>query len=305
MNYALSRVAGIVPTLFVICTLGFFVVRLAPGGPFDDTQTLPAQVRANLEHVYGLDQPLIQQYLRYMSGVAHGDFGPSLRMRDVQIRDLLAAGLPLSLTLGAAAVALAILAGIPLGVRAAYRPRGLCDRAAAILAAAVLGIPNFVLAPLLTLLLGVYLHWLPVAGWSGRARELVLPVLVLALPIAATLAQLARAGTLDVLRQPWLRTAHAKGLTPRRILLHHVLPPALLPSVSYLGPAVAFALTGSLVVETLFGLPGTGRYLVEGAINRDYPLVMGMIIVYGTLTLLCNLAADLFLAWLDPRTHEP
>ncbi len=304
MDYALWRVAGIVPTLFVICTLGFFVIRLAPGGPFDDAQTLPAAVRANLEHAYGLDQPLARQYVRYMSGIVHGDFGPSLRMRDVQVRDLIGAGLPLSLSLGTGAILLALLTGIPLGIRAAVRPGGACDRLTALLAAVALGIPNFVLAPLLALILGVYLHWLPVAGWSGRARELVLPVSVLALPIAATLARLARAGALDVLRQPWVRTAHAKGLAPGRVLLRHVLPPALLPAVSYLGPAVAFALTGSLVVETLFGLPGSGRYLVEGAINRDYPLVMGMIIVYGTLTLLCNLGADLFLAWLDPRTHE-
>ena len=255
MDYALWRVAGIVPTLFVICTLGFFVIRLAPGGPFDDTQTLPAQVRANLEHAYGLDEPLPRQYFRYMSGIVHGDFGPSLRMRDVQVRDLIGAGLPLSLMLGAGAIVLALAAGVPLGVRAAYRRGGACDRLTALLAAVALGLPNFVLAPLLALVCGVYLHWLPVAGWSGQARELILPVLVLALPIAATLARLTRAGTLDVLRQPWVRTAHAKGLTPARILTRHVLPPALLPAVSYLGPAVAFALTGSLVVETLFGLP--------------------------------------------------
>jgi oligopeptide transport system permease protein len=305
LGYALRRLLGIFPTLLVIITASFCVMRLAPGGPFDAEQTLPPAVRANLERAYGLDQPLPSQYLHYLRGLAHGDFGPSLRQRDFTVSELIAAGLPLSVTLGLAAVLLAVLLGVAAGVLAAvWRGTGI-DHGVTTLAVLAIALPSFVTGPLLALVFGLYLHWLPVAGWeAGEPRYLVLPVLTLALPMAAYLARLMRASLLEVLRAPYVRSARARGIGAARVLWRHALRPALLPVVSYLGPAVAFVVTGSLVVETVFGLPGTGRYLVQGAIDRDYPLVMGMIIVYAVLTLLCNLLADLLYGWLDPGVRH-
>jgi len=306
LSYALRRMAGIVPTLLVIITLSFAIIRLAPGGPFDQEQALTAPVRANLERLYGLDQPLPVQYLRYLRSLAHGDFGASLRQRDFTVSELIGQGLPLSAALGLCAIALALLTGIPAGVAAAlWRNRGV-DFGVSSLAAAGIALPGFVTGPLLALVFGLRLHWLPVAGWeAGSPRYLVLPVLALALPVSAHLARLMRASLLEVLRSPYVRSARARGLGSLRVLWRHALPPALLPVVSYLGPAVAFVVTGSLVVETVFGLPGTGRYLVQGAIDRDYPLVMGMIVVYGALTLVLNLLVDLAYGWLDPGVrHE-
>jgi oligopeptide transport system permease protein len=305
LGYALRRLLGILPTLLVIVTVSFCVMRLAPGGPFDAEQALAPPVRANLERAYGLDQPLPLQYLRYLGRLAHGDFGPSLRQRDFTVSELIATGLPLSVTLGLAAVLLAVLLGIPAGVLAAIRRGSGLDHGVTTLAVLAIALPSFVTGPLLALVFGLYLRWLPVAGWeAGSPRYLVLPVLTLALPIAAYLARLMRGSLLEVLRAPYVRSARARGLGAARVLWRHALRPALLPVVSYLGPAVAFAVTGSLVVETVFGLPGTGRYLVQGAIDRDYPLVMGMIIVYAVFTLLCNLLADLLYGWLDPGVRH-
>jgi oligopeptide transport system permease protein len=306
LRYALRRAAGIAPTLFIIITASFFIVRLAPGGPFDEEQTLSAQVRANLDAAYGLDQPIAFQYWRYLRGLAHGDFGPSLSQRDFTVTDLIAQGLPVSGALGIAAILLALLTGIPLGIVAAIRRGKGVDFGITALVVLGVALPGFVTGPLLALIFGVYLHWLPVAGWEdGAPRYLALPVVTLALPVAAYIARLTRASLLDVFRANFIRTARARGLGGWRILWGHALRPALLPVVSYLGPATAFVVTGSLVVETVFGLPGTGRYLVQGAINRDYTLVMGMVIVYGTLVLLLNLIADLAYGWLDPRVrHE-
>lgn len=304
MRYALKRLAGVVPTLFIIITLSFFIIRIAPGGPFDEEQALPPEIKANLEAAYGLDRPLPEQYLRYLSGLVQGDFGPSFKFKDFSVTELIAQGLPISLMLGLSAVLLALLVGIPLGAMAALRHNSGTDYS--IMGFAVLGIalPSFVTGPLFALVFGLYLRWLPVAGWeTGQLRYLVLPVITLALPVIAYIARLTRGSLLEVLRSNFVRTARAKGLSETQVLLRHALRPALLPVVSYLGPATAFVVTGSLVVETVFGLPGSGRYLVQGAINRDYTLVMGMIVVYGSLTLLCNLIADLLYGWLDPRVR--
>jgi oligopeptide transport system permease protein len=240
-----------------------------------------------------------------LRGLLHGDFGPSLRQRDFSVSELIAQGLPLSATLGLAAILLAVLTGVPAGVLAAlWRNRG-ADYCITTLAAVALALPSFVTGPLFALVFGLYLRWLPVAGWQhGAPRYLVLPVLTLALPVAAYLARLTRASLLEVLGALYVRSARARGLGAARVLWRHALRPALMPVVSYLGPAVAFVMTGSLVVETVFGLPGTGRYLVEGAIDRDYPLIMGMIVVYGALTLLLNLIADLIYGWLDPGVRH-
>jgi len=305
LKLALRRIAALLPTLLIIVTLSFAIVRLAPGGPFDAEQGVSPAVRANLERVYGLGAPLPVQYLRYLRALAHGDFGPSLRQRDFTVSELIRQGLPISATLGVCAIALALLTGIPAGIAAALWRAPAGDLLVAAASALGMALPSFVIGPLLALVLGIYLHWLPVAGWQpGAARYLVLPVLTLALPLAVALARLTRASLLEVLRAPFMRSARARGLGETRVLWRHALRPALLPVVNYLGPAIAFLVTGSLVVEAVFGLPGTGRYLVQGAIDRDYPLVMGMVIVYGSLTLLLNLLADLASGWLDPRSRH-
>jgi len=304
LRYALRRIFGVIPTLFIIIALSFFVIRLAPGGPFDEEQTLPPEVKANLEAAYGLDKPLPEQFVRYLGGLAQGDFGPSYKFKDFTVTELIAQGLPVSLMLGLSAILLALLVGIPLGTLAALRQNSPTDYG--IMAVAVLGIalPSFVTGPLFALIFGLHLRWFPVAGWEpGEYRYLVLPVITLSLPVIAYIARLTRGSLLEVLRTNFVRTARAKGLPERQVILRHALRPALLPVVSYLGPATAFVITGSLVVETVFGLPGSGRYLVQGAINRDYTLVMGMIVVYGGLTLTLNLLADLLYGWLDPRVR--
>jgi oligopeptide transport system permease protein len=302
--YAVRRIVGLVPTLFVLVTLSFFVIRLAPGGPFDQEQTLPPAIRANLDAAYGLDRPLLAQYGRYLAGLLHGDLGPSFRFKDFRVTELIASGLPLSLTIGLSAAVLAFLAGVPLGAWAAWRERS--RMAAALMGFSMLAVvlPAFVIGPLLALAFGIYWPIFRVGGFvPGDPAYLVLPVVTLALPVAAYVARLTRDSMRDVLRSNFIRTARAKGLGARVILRRHALRPALIPVVSYLGPAVAFIVTGSLVVESVFGLPGSGRYLVQGAIDRDYTLVMGMILVYGVFTLVCNLVADLAYGWLDPRVR--
>ena len=306
LRYALRRFAGVIPTLLILISASFFIMRLAPGGPFQQEQTLSREVRANLDRVYGLDQPIIVQYVRYLRALSHGDFGPSYKQRDFTVTELIAQGLPVSATLGSSALLLALAVGIPLGMLAAIRRRTSVDVGITGLVVLGLALPGFVTGPLLALLFGVHLQWLPAGGWQeGAPRYLVLPAITLAVPLAAYVARLTRASALEVFRANFIRTATARGLGSRRILWGHALRPILLPVVSYIGPAAAFVVTGSLVVETVFGLPGTGRYLVQGAINRDYPLIMGMVIVYGTLVLLLNLITDLVHGWLDPRVrHE-
>jgi oligopeptide transport system permease protein len=302
--YALRRIAGLVPTLFVLLTLSFFIIRLAPGGPFDQEQALPASIRANLDAAYGLDQPLLTQYWRYLGGVIHGDLGPSFRFKDFRVTELIAAGLPLSLTIGAAATLLALVLGVPLGLYAAWRADSWLARVLMNLSLLGVVLPGYVVGPVLALVFGIYWPLFRIAGYEpGDPSFLVLPVVTLALPVIAYLAQLTRTSLQEVLQSNFIRTARAKGLKSRVVLFRHALRPSLIPVVSYLGPAVAFIITGSLVVETVFGLPGSGRYLVQGALNRDYTLVMGMILVYGVFTLLCNLLADLLYGWLDPRVR--
>jgi oligopeptide transport system permease protein len=234
-----------------------------------------------------------------------GDFGPSFRFRDFTVGELIADGLPVSLTLGLAAMLLGLAFGIPAGIWAALSRGGAADRFVMALAVAGISVPVFVVAPLLALVFGLWLQWLPVAGWEpGRPSDLVLPVVALALPLVAFVARLMRGSLLEVMRAPWIRAARARGLRERTVVMRHALPAALLPVVSYAGPAAAAVLAGSLVVETLFGLPGMGRHLVQGALNRDYTLVMGMVIVYAALMIALNLVADLACARLDPRLQR-
>jgi oligopeptide transport system permease protein len=306
LSYTLRRLLGVVPTCLLIVTAAFFLMRAAPGGPFDAEQTLPPEIEANLQAAYGLDQPVLVQFGRYLAGLLQGDLGPSFRMKDFTVAELIGKGLPVTLSIGMAALALALLIGVPLGLLAALRQNRWVDHAVMTLALVGMAVPNFVVAPVLALALGIHLGWLPVAGWQpGSLRHMVLPVVTLALPFIAYVARLTRGSLLEVLQSGYVRTARAKGLAPSAIVRRHALKPTLLPVVSFLGPAAAALLTGSLVVEQVFGLPGVGRYFVQGAINRDYTLVMGMVVFYAALILLLNLLVDLLYGWLDPRIrHE-
>jgi oligopeptide transport system permease protein len=305
LGYAIRRILQAMPTLLLIVAAAFFLMRAAPGGPFDDERALPPEIEANLQAAYGLDQPVTVQFARYLGGLLRGDLGPSFRMKDFTVAELIGRGLPVTLSIGAAALLLGIGLGVPLGLVAGLRQNGRADHAVMSVALAGIAVPNFVVAPVLALVFGLYLGWLPVAGWEpGSARHLVLPVITLALPLVAYLARLTRGSLLEVLQAPFIRTARAKGLDPGVILRRHALKPTLLPVVSFLGPAAAALLTGSLVVEQVFGLPGVGRYFVQGAINRDYTLVMGMVVFYASLILLLNLAVDLVYGWLDPRIRH-
>jgi oligopeptide transport system permease protein len=304
LRYFLTRLAGAIPTLFVIVTLAFFLIRAAPGGPFDQEQTLPPEIMANLQSAYGLDQPIWTQYGRYLGALAHGDFGPSFKYKDFSVTELIGQGFPVTFELGSIAMALALVLGVPIGTFAALHHNSPADYAAMSLAVVGIAIPTFVVLPFLGLVFGIYLRWLPVAGWEpGSMRHLLLPVAALALPPLSVIARLTRANMLEVLRSHFIRTATAKGLPLHAVILRHAMPPALLPVASYLAPAVASIMTGSLVVESIAGLPGIGRYMVQGALNRDYTLVMGMVIIYSTLLILMGLVVDLLYAWLDPRVR--
>lgn len=303
-RYAVARLLGAIPTLFALVTIAFFLVRLAPGGPFDDERQLPPEIEANLQRAYNLDAPLSSQYLRYLGDLARGDLGPSFKYKDYSVAELIATGLPATLRIGLSALVVAVLAGVFCGAVAALRRNGWVDRVVMTLAMTGIAIPNFVVAPALTLLLGVYLRLLPVGGWGdGALRFLILPVVALALPKIAYVARLTRGSLAEVLGSPYIRTARAKGLRGTTILVRHAARAALLPVVSYLGPTAAALLTGSVVIEQIFGIPGLGRYFVQGALNRDYTLVLGIVLFYGTLIILLNLLADLAYGWLDPRVR--
>jgi oligopeptide transport system permease protein len=305
IRYFFTRLAGAIPTLLIIITATFFLMRAAPGGPFDQEQTLPPEIIANLQSAYGLDQPIWTQYGRYLKALLHGDFGPSFKYKDFTVTELIGQGFPVTLQLGVIAMALALSLGILLGTFAALHHNSAADYATMSLAVVGIAIPSFVVLPFLGLLFGVYLHWLPVAGWeAGSLRHLALPVIALALPPLAYIARLTRGSMLEVLRSHFIRTAFAKGLPLHTVILRHALRPALMPVASYLVPAVASIMTGSLVVESIAGLPGIGRYLVQGALNRDYTLVLGMVIIYSTLLIGMGLLVDLLYAWLDPRVRH-
>lgn len=299
-----GRILSAIPTLFAIILLSFMLMRLAPGGPFDAERALPPEVEASLRAQYDLDAPLPVQFGRYLADLARFDFGPSFKYKDFTVTELIADGASVSATLGALALGLAAVLGIALGSAAALNRHSWLDTAVMGLAVSGQVIPTFVIGPLLALVFGLWLGWLPLAGWgNGAPAHLLLPVLTLALPYIASIARLMRASLIETMSENFIRTARAKGASPARILLRHALPPALLPVVSYLGPAAAGLLTGSVVVETIFGLPGIGRYFVQGAINRDYTLVMGVVILYGGLIVLFNMLTDLIYGWLDPRVR--
>jgi oligopeptide transport system permease protein len=302
LAYSLRRLGGAIPTLFVVMTVSFFMMRLAPGGPFDRERMLAPQVEANIKTAYNLDQPLIVQYGIYLGKALQGDLGPSFKYQDYSVVELIESGFPVSFEIGITAIILAVIVGGGLGIFAALRQNSGLDHA--VMATAMIGItvPNFVMAPLMTLILGVYLRLLPVGGFGGGSlRNLILPTVALALPPVAYIARLTRASMIEVLRSNYIRTARAKGLPGRLVVGRHALRAAFLPVVSYLGPAIAGIITGSVVIETIFGIPGIGRYFVQGALNRDYTLVMGVVIFYGALIILLNLLVDLAYGVLDPK----
>jgi oligopeptide transport system permease protein len=305
LRYALLRLLGAIPTLLLVIVLAFLMVHAAPGGPFDAERVLPADIEANIAAAYHLDEPLPQQFFRYISGVLQGDLGPSYRYRDHTVSELIGAALPLSLKLGAAAMLLAVIVGVTAGSIAALRHNSFVDRLLMAFAMTGISIPVFVIAPLLVLLLAVKAQWLP-AGWSGNegALRYLLPVIALALPQIAYIARLTRASMIDVLASDFIRTARAQGLRTSTIIRYHALKPAMLPVLSYMGPAVAAILTGSVVVEEIFGIPGVGQFFVRGALNRDYTLVLGIVIFYASLVVLLNLVVDLLYAVIDPRIRH-
>ncbi|HEY4943091.1 MAG TPA: oligopeptide ABC transporter permease OppB [Rhizomicrobium sp.] len=310
-SYAIRRLLGAIPTLFIIITLAFFMMRVAPGGPFDSQRRLPPEIEHNIKAAYNLDKPLYQQYFLYLGRLAHGDLGPSFKNKDFTVTELIADGLPVSAKLGLSAITLALLIGMTMGTVAALRQNKWVDYT--VMSGAMIGItiPTFVMAPLLTLIFGVYGVSLfgydislPVGGWNGGAlRNMILPVFVLSLGPIAYIARITRGSMVEVLHSNYVRTARAKGLSSTKVVIRHALRAAVLPLVSFLGPATAGILTGSLIVEQIFGIPGIGRYFINGALNRDYTLVMGVLIYYATFIILLNLAADLLYAVLDPRVR--
>lgn len=293
-----------IPVLWVAITACFFILRLAPGGPFDGERPLPPTVRENLAAHYNLDKPLIEQYFLYISGVLRGDLGPSFVSEDFSVTEQILTGLPYTLIVGGLAFFLAVFVGVLAGIIGAlYRDRS-PDYTIGFIILAGLVLPNFLVAPILQLFFGLTLDWLPVGGWGdGSLIFLVLPVTVLALPHIARISRLMRGSMIEVMNTNFIRTARSKGIGSTQIVLRHALKPALTPVVSYLGPAAGFLLTGSLVVETIFGLPGIGRLFINAALNRDYGLVLGTVIFYMVLIMVLNLIVDILYAWLDPRVR--
>lgn len=302
--FLLRRLLTAIPTLLLIATLAFLLLHLTPGGPFDSGRVLLPQIEHAIEARFHLDEPVWQQYLRYLGDLAHGDLGPSYVYRNTSVNEIIAQGLPVDLAIGGSALLIALLTGGTIGLWAALHPGTWREHLPMTLAVLGISLPTFVAGPLLILVFAMRLHWLPSGDWvAGSWRHLLLPSLALALPYTAYIARLSRASALETLGSPYIRAARARGLSERAVLLHHALRPTLLPVVSFLGPAIAGLLTGSIVVEQVFGLPGIGRFFVTGALDRDYTLVMGLTLLYGALIVLCNLAVDLCYAWLDPRVR--
>lgn len=300
--FVIRRLLIAIPVMIIIIALAFFMMRAAPGGPFTSDRRLPPEVEANILAAYDLDKPLHIQFFKYLSGVARLDFGPSYKIKDFSVTELIAQGAPVSLRLGLSAMLLAVTVGMLLGTIAALNQNKPPDYSIMTIAMVGITIPNFVVAPLLTLFFGVYWGLLPVSGWNdGAAKNMILPVIALALPQIAVISRLTRGSMIEVLRSNYVRTARAKGLPESMVVRRHAMKAALMPLISYLGPATAGIVTGSVVIERIFGLPGIGKYFVDGALNRDYTLVMGVLIVYSTLIIVLNIVADVIYGILDPK----
>jgi len=301
LRHVLQRLLGVLPTLLLLITVVFFLIRIAPGGPFDSEKALPPEIEANLNAKYHLDEPLVQQYFRYLGQILVLDFGPSFQYKDWTVNELIAEGFPVSLTIGGLAMLLAFVVGTLIGIVAAVRQNTSTDYG--IMGFAMLGIsiPNFVVAPILILIFAVYFGWLPAGGWDWSIQRMILPVITLSLPLIAYIARLTRGSMIEVLHSNFIRTARAKGLPEMIVIRRHALKPALLPVISFMGPATAGLITGSVVIERIYAIPGLGSYFVTGALNRDYTLVMGVVIFYGLLIIMLNFLVDMLYAWLNPK----
>ncbi len=304
LRYVLKRLLTAIPTMFVIVTLSFFLMRVAPGGPFNQEKGLNPVIKANLEKQFHLDEPLVMQYLYYLNDLLHGNLGPSYNLPEFTVNELFAKGLPISIQLGATALVLALFFGSLMGIAAALRQNKPADYVVIATATAGSTIPSFVIAPLIQLAFGLGLRWLPVGGWGdGALINKIGPILTLMLPQVAIVARLMRGSMIESLRSHHIRTARALGLSDYAIIIRHALRGALLPVISYAGPAAAALITGSIIVETIFAIPGVGRYFVEAALNRDYTLVMGTVVVIAIFTILFNLVVDVLYAVVDPRVR--
>jgi oligopeptide transport system permease protein len=303
-RYVVRRVIGLIPTLFIIITLTFFLIRIAPGGPFAREKELPQQVLENIEAKFHMDEPLIVQYGRYVFDVIRGDLGPSFRYQDHDVNYYIAQSFPNSMILGTISLGLALFLGVTVGMTSALRRNRFADYASMSVAVIGISVPLFVIGPVLMYFLALQWGWLPTSGWiTGRNGwiTIIMPAITLSFPYFAYIARLSRASIIETLRSDFIRTARAKGLRQSKIVLKHVLKGSMLPVVSYLGPAMAHILTGSIVVEQIFRVPGMGRFIVQSALNRDYTLLMGTVIVYSTLLVLLNFVVDILYSVLDPR----
>ena len=304
IRYTFGRLAGAIPTLLIIITLSFLLLHAAPGGPFDQQRQIPPEIKANIERMYHLDEPLYKQYARYLGKILRGDFGPSYQYRDTTVNEIIRQGFPIDALIGGFALLGALVIGLPIGIIAALRRNTSWDYLPMGLSMIGISIPVFVVAPILILVFAVNLRWLPAGGWVGISpSHIILPALALAAPYVAYVARLMRGSMVEVLNSPYILMARAKGVPEPLVVMRHALKPALMPLVSFLGPATAGIITGSIVIETIFGLPGIGRAFVDGALNRDYTLVLGVTILYGVLIVLFNFLADISYSLLDPRVR--
>lgn len=304
LRFALGRLLQAIPVLLIVISATFLLVHSAPGGPFSADKAVPPEVIRALEAQYNLDQPLWQQYLSYLGDVLQGDLGPSFKYSGRTVNELIAAGLPATAELALYAMLVALVIGVSAGVLAAIRPNTMQDYLP--MSAAMLGIcmPSFLLGPLLVLVFGIHLEWLPVSGWGDIPGDKILPAITLGTGYAAYIARLSRGGMLEILSQDYIRTARAKGLSERLIIFKHALRGGLIPVVAFLGPAFAGLLGGSFVVETIFQIPGLGRFYVQAAFNRDYTMILGMTIFFAALITLFNLLSDMLALWLNPKLRQ-
>lgn len=305
-GYVVRRLLVAIPTIFIIIAATFFIMRAAPGNPFDAERPMPEEIRQRVLATYDLDKPVVVQFGNYLADLARGDLGPSLKYKDKTVTDIIVEGAPVSAVIGISSLILAVFVGGALGMAAAMRQNKAGDVLVMAVALVGISVPPFVVGPILQLVFGIHLNWLPLGGlFRGEITfdRMILPVITLALPQIAILSRLMRASMIEVIRSNYIRTARAKGVNETLVILHHALRAALPPLVSYLGPASAALITGSLVIEQIFRLPGIGQQFVTGALNRDYTLVMGVVILYSTLIIMMNLLADLVLAALDPKVR--
>lgn len=302
-GYVLRRLAVAIPTLLLLIVFSFLLMHAAPGGPFTQERELPPQVLANLNAKYGLDDPLLVQLWTYLKGIVlHFDFGPSFVYPDRTVNQLIAAGFPVTLTYGILAFVLAVVIGVSLGVAAAIRQNSWLDYLAVGVSIGAQVLPNFVMAPILVLIFTLWLGWLPGGGWSFSDPSFwIMPVIALGTSYMASVARITRSSMLEVLGSNHIRTARAKGLPERKVIMRHALKPAMLPVISYLGPVFVSMITGSVVIDIYFSTGGIGRAFVDSALNRDYAVMMGVTILIGALTILFNLIVDILYAWIDPK----